>query len=174
MANDYMDYRVFLDGEKLFEEGERGNEAFIVRQGTVKIVRYKGAKEEILGMRDAETVVGEMAVISDMPRMATAVAIGETHVYAMTRGVFHTLMERSDIETRSMLHFLVDFIRDAELDPTASGSGGQPFKRRILIARNLINAPNTQALLGTREPVFLMLCKTLLQRANEAIERLGS
>jgi CRP/FNR family transcriptional regulator, cyclic AMP receptor protein len=66
----------FKAGEIIFHEGDQGNELYVVQSGSVQIS---------IGGRIVETlsehgIFGEIALIEDTPRNATALALTDTHV----------------------------------------------------------------------------------------------
>jgi CRP/FNR family transcriptional regulator, cyclic AMP receptor protein len=63
--------RFFAKGDTIFREGERGDETFVVVRGQVEI-RSANRRLETVG---AKGIFGEMALIDDSPRSATAVAL---------------------------------------------------------------------------------------------------
>ena len=65
-------------GDRLFEEGDEDDKFYIVMEGAVEIVkRVPGAGEEKWAVRRAGDVFGEMALLNDVPRFATARAAEE-------------------------------------------------------------------------------------------------
>ncbi len=73
--------RVYHDGAFVFREFEIGAEAFIVKSGTVRV--FKSFKEEGYEPREVElgivrvgSIFGEMALIDNEPRMASARVVG--------------------------------------------------------------------------------------------------
>jgi len=71
----------FEDGETVCEQGEPGDEMYIIVSGEVRIVVHNEAQEENeVARRGAGDVVGEMAIISGEPRSATVTAVGEVRV----------------------------------------------------------------------------------------------
>jgi CRP-like cAMP-binding protein len=64
------DLREFQPGETIFDVGQPGDEMFVVQEGEVDIV-LDGTLLETLG---PERFFGELALIDDAPRSATAVA----------------------------------------------------------------------------------------------------
>ena len=61
-------------GEALFQEGDQGDRAYVVQEGNVDIVKNGVDGEVILGTVEKGGIFGEMALIDDQPRMATAIA----------------------------------------------------------------------------------------------------
>ncbi len=67
----------YLDGEIICREGERGDSLYLLIDGTVDIVKGHGTPEELrLARLEAVNYFGEMAILVDEPRSATAVAVG--------------------------------------------------------------------------------------------------
>ena len=73
-------------GDLLFEEGDEDDRFFVVTAGAVEIVKHvPGGGEEKLAVRRAGEVFGEMALLNDAPRFATARVAGECE--CMTHGI---------------------------------------------------------------------------------------
>ncbi|MBI4827404.1 MAG: protein kinase [Nitrospinae bacterium] len=72
------------DGEVIFSEGAPGNKMYVIIDGQVKIVQKGagGGEHEISVLREGE-LFGEMAVIDNSPRSATARAIGRVRLVAI-------------------------------------------------------------------------------------------
>jgi HEAT repeat protein len=93
------DERAFVDGETIAGQGEPGDELHIVVDGEVRVVRFDpgtGSERE-LARRIQGDVVGEMALITQEPRMASLVASGEVRTLRLGRTEFEgVLRERPD------------------------------------------------------------------------------
>ncbi|MEK7528537.1 MAG: cyclic nucleotide-binding domain-containing protein [Patescibacteria group bacterium] len=83
-------------GKVLCREGEPGTTLYIVKSGMVKISRkdQSGADREVatLGGND---FFGEMALISDEPRNATATVIEDAAVFELSKSDFFKLIEKT-------------------------------------------------------------------------------
>ncbi len=91
--------QVYPDGEVLAEQGEAGEEMFIIVSGEVRVLA-NGAE---VARRGAGEVVGEMAIISQEPRMATLVAAGAVRVLSLDQASFEGLLrERPDVSLAVM------------------------------------------------------------------------
>jgi CRP-like cAMP-binding protein len=77
-------------GRVLIREGERGREFFVIVEGEVE-VRRKGRKVATLG---PGSFVGEMALLSKMPRTATVTALTAIDVLVITDRAFLELLNR--------------------------------------------------------------------------------
>jgi HEAT repeat protein len=93
------DERAFVDGETIAGQGEPGDELHIVIDGEVRVVRVDpdtGSDRELATRRQGD-VVGEMALITQEPRMASLVASGEVRTLRLGRTEFEgVLRERPD------------------------------------------------------------------------------
>lgn len=67
----------FADGEVVFKEKSRGDQMYIILSGTVRISKYIGAKkEEVLAKLTSGACFGEMGIIDQSPRSASATIEG--------------------------------------------------------------------------------------------------
>ncbi len=78
----------FAEGDKLMQEGTSGSEFFILVEGTARVTR-RGRKLADLG---AGGWVGEIALISTVPRTATVVATSPLQTLVLTRRGFSDLV----------------------------------------------------------------------------------
>jgi hypothetical protein len=62
----------FAPGQVLCEQGERGDEVFIVLESEVLIVQGRGAEAHVINVVGPGSLIGEMAVLDPAPRSATA------------------------------------------------------------------------------------------------------
>jgi CRP-like cAMP-binding protein len=88
MRNTYGETRTFGDGDIIFTQGEPGDEMYVVTDGAVRIFRAKRGREvELATLRSGEAF-GELALLLDEPRSASARAVGDTMLRAIDRRVF--------------------------------------------------------------------------------------
>jgi len=91
------------NGEVLFEEGEPGDAFYIVFKGAIEIskVRADGTKEKLAVRRGGEGF-GEMALLNDAPRSATARATEPTQLMKVSREDFEKLLGGDSLALRMM------------------------------------------------------------------------
>ncbi|MDP6883441.1 MAG: cyclic nucleotide-binding domain-containing protein, partial [Rhodospirillales bacterium] len=125
MAESVLERRTYDAGQQIFEEGQVGNQAYIVQSGRVEIVKVMDDNETILGAVGEGGMFGEMALIDNKPRMATARAAEVTTLIFISRMMFEQKMTRADPFVRGLIKILVGNIRSlsAELERYASGVG---------------------------------------------------
>lgn len=89
------DERVYADGEVIGTEGEMGDEMHVVLEGTVRVVR---GDAETIARREAGEIVGEMAVITMAPRVASLIAEGDVRTIRIGQREFEAMVrERPEI-----------------------------------------------------------------------------
>lgn len=87
--------RRFNDGEVIFSAGDAGDGFYLLETGRVKISAVVGNGQTLtLAMIGPGDFFGEMAVLDDAPRSATAMAEGVTEAYFLSRGDLLNLLER--------------------------------------------------------------------------------
>jgi CRP/FNR family transcriptional regulator, cyclic AMP receptor protein len=79
------------EGRTLIREGERGQEFFVVVEGSLRVTR-KGRKVSDLGAGD---FVGEIALVADLPRTATVTASTPVRLLVLTDRGFRDLLAQS-------------------------------------------------------------------------------
>lgn len=77
------------EGATLIREGERGREFLVVVDGTVRVTK-RGRTVRELGSGD---FIGEIALISDVPRTATVTATSPVRLLVVTDRAFRGLIE---------------------------------------------------------------------------------
>lgn len=94
----------FSDGEVICEQGETGDEMYMIVLGEVRvIVQNEGQAEKEIACRTAGDVVGEMSLISGDTRTASLVAKGEVRILSIDKLSFESLLrERPDVSLAVM------------------------------------------------------------------------
>ncbi len=111
MNTQVLDRIVLQAGESIFREGEPGERAYVVQEGMIDIVKKSADGEVILGNIEKGGIFGEMALIDDQPRMASAVAASTTTVIVISRDVFQRKLQKCDPFVRGLLGIFVKNIR---------------------------------------------------------------
>lgn len=76
--------RLFNAGDVIFNEGDPGDEAYLILNGRVKITRQHQQKRLVINQLGPDQIFGEMAIITGEPRTATAEAMEPTDVFIIT------------------------------------------------------------------------------------------
>lgn len=83
------DERSFPAGETLVRQGEPGEGLYVIVEGEVEVTAEGGGH---VAMRGVGSVIGEMAVLSGGPRMATCVAVSDVFTLRLQRRDFLVLL----------------------------------------------------------------------------------
>jgi CRP/FNR family transcriptional regulator, cyclic AMP receptor protein len=96
LISDITAERDFFAGEVIFKEGDAGDAFYAVLEGKVRITKeIEGAGEEALTILDKGSYFGEMALIDEFPRSASAVAHTDCRVLMMDKADFSQLLSRN-------------------------------------------------------------------------------
>lgn len=80
-------------GTVLFREGGAGDALYIILRGAVRITKViPGTGEEVLAVLPAGSTCGEMALIDEYPRSATAAAEKRTSLLVIGKAAFGDLL----------------------------------------------------------------------------------
>lgn len=79
--------RKFRTGDTLMQEGDVGEEAYLILDGSVLITKERGGTSVVLGIYQEGDIIGEMSLISEEPRSATVQALEETTVAVLTKEI---------------------------------------------------------------------------------------
>ena len=109
MAKGKLTRRSVKKGEVIFEEGEIGQEAYVVAKGKVRIFRRIGDNEETLGDLGTMEMFGEMSLVDHQPRMASAKALADCELTVISRDDLDRRLERLSKEDRA-LRWLIDVL----------------------------------------------------------------
>jgi CRP-like cAMP-binding protein len=85
--------KAFEAQETILEEGATGLGLFVLTSGRAEVFKGKGADRVVLGAMEEGDVLGEIALIDDQPRSASAVAQTPTECLLLTRDSFETLVK---------------------------------------------------------------------------------
>lgn len=108
-----LERRRFAAGETLVRENDLGETAFIIHSGRVEIRRRVGGDSVLLATVGAGDTVGEMSMIDDKPRSATAVAVEPTEVTEVHHDDFFEALQTDPQATLMILKSLFERLREA-------------------------------------------------------------
>lgn len=98
----------------LFEEGTMGLSLFIVISGKVDLSKKSGSKTVGLGRVENGGLLGQLALLDDQPRAATATAVEATECLLLTRDSFDTLVKKDPAIAWCLTPALAERVRDLQ------------------------------------------------------------
>jgi CRP-like cAMP-binding protein len=100
-------------GHRRGKEGDAGTEAYRITQGYVTIWKTEDGQRVNLATRGEGEIVGEMALIDEVPRSATVTADDALEVEVITKADLDAMMEASPEVLKAILEQLMESIRCA-------------------------------------------------------------
>ncbi|MBI5566884.1 MAG: cyclic nucleotide-binding domain-containing protein [Chloroflexi bacterium] len=122
----------FDAGEVIFYQGEAGDAMYLIRSGGVAVIRGTFDAPLILGYRDAGEFVGEMALIDDLPRSATVVAVQPVQLLKIVRDDFQQLLAESTLLDHNLLRKLSARLRASDDERSASVAAQQRLTQHVV------------------------------------------
>jgi CRP-like cAMP-binding protein len=104
----------FAAGELIFGAGEPGDAMYVVTSGRVAL-DHGGPEPVLVGPGEA---FGEMALIDQEPRSATATAVTDTELYEITEALFLLLVQDAPQFALEIMRALSRRLRQANADET--------------------------------------------------------
>ena len=105
--------RRFVTGQQIFREGDPGDGVYLIHEGLVEIAHLVDLKEHrVFSRLGAGEMFGEMAVIENLPRSATAIAARDSQVSFIPRTEMLGLLKRSPGLAFNLLQEISRRLRD--------------------------------------------------------------
>jgi len=98
---------------ELFREGEAGDSAYIIESGRVEISLLRDGHKVVIAELGPGDLFGEMALVSDGTRSATATALEETRVAAIHRSQLDAAMDDADPVLKLFMRVLLERFHEA-------------------------------------------------------------
>ena len=98
----------FEDNEVIVKQGEKGDDFFIIVEGSALVLQYREESEEPteVGKLGPSDYFGEIALLLDRPRAATVVARGPLKCIKLDRARFERVLGScADILKRNITHY---------------------------------------------------------------------
>jgi CRP-like cAMP-binding protein len=106
--------REFKEGEVIFREAEPGDTAYLIERGRVEIVKGSGKDAVHIAYIEANQPFGEMSMIDEKPRSATAIAVEPTVAQELNREDFLQNLESHPKIAMNLLRLLFERLREAD------------------------------------------------------------
>lgn len=94
-------------GEIIFSEGDVGKALYVILDGSVKIVKKTDSGEKVLAVLGPGSYFGELALINQSPRFASAITEEKANLLIMYKSYFDNLIKgNSAISSRVLLNLV--------------------------------------------------------------------
>lgn len=106
--------RITFDANStIFDEWDNPDRAYLIREGVVEIrTGAHGKFPQRLALRSKGDVIGEMALVDDQPRMASAIALRHTEVVEIPREDFRRRVDMLDPLMKKVILLMVGRLRE--------------------------------------------------------------
>jgi signal transduction histidine kinase len=101
-------------GEYLMREGEPGDSLYLVMDGKFEVTKRSGNSEVVLAVRGAGEVFGEMSLLEQRPRSASARALTDSTLVKVSHAVFNQLLQTNPAATLAILRTVIARLRETE------------------------------------------------------------
>ena len=116
--------RILRPGDVLFHKGDASDGGFVVQSGCIALTHADHVQGEPVELIHPHTLIGEVALISDIERSVTAYAKEPSTVLKISRPLFHRVLKEHPISAARLKAFLEtrlqDFAREMAASPLAS------------------------------------------------------
>jgi CRP-like cAMP-binding protein/RsiW-degrading membrane proteinase PrsW (M82 family) len=134
----------FSAGHKLFEQGEEGRVFYLIRKGEVDIIKTLDTGESVRLTTLAQgDIFGEMAIVGNQPRLATAVCRTDCLLAVAEADNLDALIENNPVFTQHLIKNFANRLHDSEQIMLKSMAGMENVSKR-------------------REKALLTICRVLL------------
>lgn len=98
-------------GEFVFEEGNESYVAYIINEGSVEIFVGRGENKKSLLVLGKGEMFGEMGIVSDAPRSASAYCLSDCQFTLIDRYTIEDKINSSDPYIKYLIRFLMDRVK---------------------------------------------------------------
>lgn len=113
----------FQSGERLCTQGEEGDSAFIILQGAADVLVNTPDGEKTVAQVSENSIVGEIAILCDVPRTATLVAANTMDVLTVSKDDFLKLLKEFPDMALEVMRTLAMRLERTTQDLAAARSG---------------------------------------------------
>lgn len=99
-------------GQMIFCEYEPGNAFYLIQEGRVQITKVMGSIEKAIDILQPGEVFGEMAILEEAPRSASAIALDNVTLLEFNKANFEILMQGNPQIAFTLLKTFVKRIHD--------------------------------------------------------------
>jgi serine/threonine-protein kinase len=106
--------KIFSDGQLLMQEGNSGEEAYLITKGRVQVFKGSFDNKIVLSILQAGDMVGEMALITNEKRSASVVALEDTEVAVLTKDILAQNLKKLPPYIEKMIESITHRLQTAD------------------------------------------------------------
>ncbi len=143
---DRMMVRTFKAGEWVFHEGDSGDCAYLVESGEVQIVLERGSELIPLVCYGEGSLFGEMSIIGDQPRSASAFAQSDCKLRKISREQINRRLDQADPILKVCMSVLIGHLKKslAKYDQDQSKEPELSLDEKLRLAADHAVLPSKQ------------------------------
>jgi CRP/FNR family transcriptional regulator, cyclic AMP receptor protein len=105
-----LEEKDYADGQTVFAEGDPGDSMYFIVKGCIRIekrAQATSAVHKVLAVLEAGDYFGEMALLDQKPRSASAVAAGGATILRLSKAAFDQMQAKSTVAGMSVLFAMI-------------------------------------------------------------------
>ena len=158
----------FKKGETIFSQGDMGDTMYVIQSGAVEISQYRNNAKTVLALLERGGFFGEMALIDNHPRSASATAISPCRLLPLTRSSLTERIRRDPGVVVHLLKTLCERINDTNLTLKTKVQNDERLRFILESGRRETEVARRQAVDGqTAEQGGMSPDKQAVSRQNE-------
>lgn len=177
--NNVYEVRKFNKGRVIFREGSKGAEAYVVRSGTIDIHRTVDGQDILLAILGKGNIFGEMALLNDQIRTASAIASDNVELVVITKDQYAALLNNSPKIISSIVSSLIQRLDDTSSKLTTRRVYGHHEEEKIVIINDiedeqLSNAKLSKSIVSIHDVIPGMVISEDIKISNSVMITAGT
>jgi CRP-like cAMP-binding protein len=164
-----------VTGTVLFREGDAGHDVYVVQSGCVRLTRRIRGRDHLIADMGAGEVFGEMSILNDKPRAATATVVEDAHFLVLDPRTFEAMIKANTEIAVRIIKKLSKRLDDAnaQIESLLVNDPTQPVVRALLELAVASSTPPAVGVSVAVTPSALAARAGVTEfEANAAIERM--
>ncbi|CXJ22035.1 CAMP-dependent protein kinase regulatory subunit, putative [Plasmodium berghei] len=127
------------EGANIINEGDEGDLLYVIDEGEIEIYKTKDNKKEVLTTLKSKDVFGELALLYNSKRAATAKALTKCHLWALDRESFTYIIKDNIAKKRQMYEDILKHVTILkDMDPYERSKVADCLKSKTFNAGDVI------------------------------------
>ena len=105
-----LEEKEYADGQTVFSEGDPGDSMYFILKGCIRIEKRAQATtavHKVLAVLEPGDYFGEMALLDQKPRSASAVAAGDATIFRLSKAAFDQMQSENSVAGMSVLFAMI-------------------------------------------------------------------